>query len=401
MKIKNKERIYRVFMLLFVMALISFVTITLLSYNGSLNLLTLNSKNANNTTRKLDAMLATVAELIEEKYIGEIDEEKLIDGALAGMVSSVGDKYTEYYTKEQLEEFRTETIGNFVGIGIYMQADRETGIISVIEVMKNSPAEAAGVQIDDIILKADGVEYTAEQINELAFNVKGQEGTKVTLTIKRGEEVFDVEVTRGTVHVNYVEGEILKENNIGYIYLSKFDEQSSIDFKNKYEELIANGATSLIIDLRENGGGIVDEALDIADYICEKDDVLIITIDKEDKEEIKKSENDPIINIPVVVIVNENSASASEILVGALKDNKKAEIVGEKTFGKGVIQDLIPLTNGGALRVTSAEYYTPNREKINEIGIEPDYEVKLDEKNPDVDEQLNKAIEILKEKTAN
>ena len=193
------------------------------------------------------------------------------------------------------------------------------------------------------------------------------------------------------------------QNNIGYIEFSSFDEGTANEFKAKFEELSKQGIKSLIIDLRNNGGGIVDEALEIADYILAKDDVILYEVDKNNKEKIEKAKNDPIINMPIVVLTNENTASSSEILAGALKDHNKAKIVGKKTYGKGVIQQLLTLPDGSGLKITAEEYLTPNKTKINKIGIEPDEKVELPDTVKNVltieekdDTQLQKAIEMLK-----
>lgn len=387
---QKRQRIYKTIMLIVVVAIITFVVTTIVNYDGNKKYL-ISSQKDSDISSQIETALATISEIIDEKYIGEVDEEELIEGALKGMVEAVGDDYTEYYTKEELEDFTASTIGSFVGIGIYMQADYENDVIIVQSPMEDSPAEKAGLQAGDQILKVDGVEYKAEDLSEIATKIKGEEGTEVTLTIKREEETFDVTITRASVHVNYVTSELL-EDNIGYIYIQTFDDGCSDDFLNAYNELVNQGAKSLIIDLRYNGGGIVDEALSIADLICDKDDTLLITKDKNENKEITKDKADAVITMPIVLLTNGSSASASEILAAALKDNDKAEIVGEKTYGKGVIQELVYLSNGGAVKITTSEYYTPNEEKINNIGIEPDYSIS------DISEQENKAIEILKEK---
>lgn len=395
---RKRQRIYRTIMLIFVVALITFITTTALIYNGQMKCATVSGSKLNNSTiKKLDTLLETVKELLEEKYVGEVNEEELIDGALKGLVASVGDRYTEYYTKEELEDFTAQTLGNFTGIGVYLTSNFSDDAVEVISPIKGSPAEEAGIKTGDKVLKVDGVEYKAAELTELTNHIKGEEGTEVTLTIKRNEETFDLKVTRRSVHINYVASEMI-ENNIGYISISTFDEECARDFKVEYENILQKGAKSLIIDLRGNGGGLVDEALEIADFVCDKNQITLITVDKDGKEKITKAKKDAIIKMPVVVLTNKGSASASEILVAALKENNKAEIVGDKTYGKGVIQELIYLQNGGALKVTSSEYYTPNKNKINEVGIEPNYEVKYDYTVEDNDEQLDKAIEVLKEK---
>lgn len=390
MENEKRKNIYRSIMLVIVVAIVTFVVTSIIRYDGSRKYL-ITAQGETDIRQQLESAITSISEILEEKYIGEVDKDELIDGALKGMVESIGDVYTTYYTEEELDDFTATTLGNFVGIGVYMQADLENNTITVLSTIPNSPAEAAGLQEGDQIIKVDDVEYEAADLEEVSSKIRGEEGTEVKLTILRNGETLDINVTRGNVHVNYVTSELL-ENNIGYIYIETFDEGCKDDFLNAYNGLVEQGAKSLIIDLRYNGGGLVDEALDIAELICDKDDVLLITADKDGNKEITKSEKDPVITMPVVVITNEASASASEILAAALKDNDKAEIVGERTYGKGVIQELIYLSNGGALKVTSQEYYTPKEEKINEVGIEPDYAV------TGINEQLEKAKEILNEK---
>ena len=390
MENKKWKTIYRTIMLVIVVSIVTFIVTNIISYDGNRKYVITARKDAD-INEQLETALSAISEIIEEKYIGDIDKNKLIDGALKGMVESVGDVYTEYYTKEELEDFSATTLGNFVGIGVYMQADLEQDVVVIQAPIENSPAEKAGLKTGDQIIKVDGKEYKAKDIDEMSDHIKGEEGTEVELTIKRGEETFDIKVKRGAVHINYVVSKTL-EDNIGYIYIETFDEGCKEDFLNAYNKLLTENIKSLIIDLRYNGGGLVDEALDIAELICDKDDIMLITVDKDGKKEVTKSKNAPIINMPVVLLTNGATASASEIVAATLKDNGKAEIVGEKTYGKGVIQELVYLSNGGALKVTTSEYYTPKEEKINEIGIEANYEVK------GIEEQERKAIEILKEK---
>ena len=218
----------------------------------------------------------------------------------------------------------------------------------------------------------------------------------------RNNETITLEIERQQVKINHVESKVLQDH-IGYIVFNSFDEGCSEEFKKQLEILKSKNIDSLIVDIRNNGGGLVDEALNIADYLTEQDKTLLITVDKNGKEQIKKAEQGLVIDVPTVVLTNGNSASASEILAGALKDNERATIVGEKTYGKGVIQELLTLNDGSGLKITTSEYYTPNHNKINKIGILPDVEVKLDESLDNQlvieekdDTQLQKAIEILK-----
>ena len=238
-------------------------------------------------------------------------------------------------------------------------------------------------------------------MSKAADLIKGEEGTTVKLEILRGTETFNFEIKRERIVTNPVTSKVLS-NNIGYIELTSFDEETAKQFKEEFEKINKQNIKSLIIDLRNNGGGIVDQAIEIADYIADKDSTLLITTDKKQKEEITKSKHNPIINMPIVILVNENTASASEILAGALKDLNKATLVGRKTYGKGVIQGVMTLNDGSGLKLTTEEYMTPNREKINKKGIEPNEEVKLPDTVKNVmsvkeeeDTQLKKAIELL------
>lgn len=339
--------------------------------------------------------------IIDKYYLGEVDEEKLEEGAIRGYVEGLDDPYTEYISKEEMKDYLEDTKGNFVGIGIYMVKNTDKNMIQVLSTIKGSPAEEQGLQPGDLIKSVDGIEYTAEDLNTISTKIKGEEGTQVKLEIVRDTEILNYEFTRKKIVVNQVEGKVVNEN-IGYIDISSFDEDTSKQFKEEYEKLQAQNIKGLIIDLRNNGGGIVSEALDIADYIADKDSVLLYEVDKNGKETTKKAKQEPIVNIPVVVLVNKNTASSSEILSGALKDLGKAKIVGTKTYGKGVIQEILTLPDESGLKITTEEYQTPSRNKIHKVGVEPDVVVELPETVKNIlnvkeeeDTQLQKAIELL------
>ena len=403
MEEKRKYNIYKTIMIIVLTAFITFIITALVGYNyitkgdGAKILVRETSSN-----QDLIVQLEKYKSIIDEFYLGEVNEEDLKEGAIKGYIEGLGDPYTEYISKEEMKEYMEDTLGNYVGIGIYMLLDEENGKIKVLAPMKGSPAETVGIKSGDIIETVDGEEYTKDEMSEVANKIKGKEGTTVKIGIKRGEENLEFEVTRQNIKVNPVEGKIL-ENNIGYIQFASFDETTYEDFKAKYEELKNQGITSLIIDLRNNGGGLVDQATDIADLFVEKDTPLLYEVDKDGNEEVIKAENDVTINIPTIILTNENTASASEILAGALKDLGKAKIVGTKTYGKGIIQQIIPLSDGSGIKITTEEYQTPNRNKIHEVGIEPDETVELPETVTNVleiledqDTQLQKAIELLK-----
>lgn len=401
MKEEKKNQIYKIIMIVVVSVFIAFIVTALSFYTYFIKNPIISSKNSTNS-KDITSKLQGYREIIDKYYLGEIDEEKLQEGAIKGYIEGLGDPYTEYITKEDMQDYLDDTMGNFVGIGIYMIKNTEQDKIQVLSTIKNSPAEEIGIKAGDLILTVDGVNYSASDMTTASNNIKGEEGTKVNIEVLRGNQTLKFEITRKKVKVNQVEGKIL-ESNIGYIEFTSFDETTAEDFKNKYEELKSQGITSLIIDLRNNGGGIVDQALDIADYITEKDAVLLYEVNKNGKETVKESKKDPIINLPVIILTNENTASASEILAGALKDLGKAKTVGTTTYGKGVIQQILQLSDGSGLKVTIEEYQTPNRNKIHKIGIEPDEKVELPEDLDNIfdieesrDTQLQKAIEMLK-----
>ena len=339
--------------------------------------------------------------IIDKYFLGEVDENKLEEGAIKGYIEGLNDPYTEYISKEEMKDYLEDTKGNFVGIGIYMAKNTDKNMIQVLGTINGTPAEEQGIQPGDLIKSVDGIEYTADDLNTISEKIKGEEGTIVKLEILRDTEILNFEFTRKKIVVNQVKGSIVNDN-IGYIPIFSFNEDTSKQFKEAFEKLQAQNIKGLIIDLRNNGGGIVSEALNIADYIADKDSVLLYEVDKNGKEEIKKAKQDPIINMPIVVLVNKNTASSSEILSGALKDLGKAKIVGTKTYGKGVIQEILTLPDGSGLKITTEEYQTPNRNKIHKIGVEPDIVVELPETvtnifsvDPAADTQAQKAIELL------
>lgn len=406
MEENRKQRIYKAIMLVILTAVVTFIITTIIMYQiFSTKQLVGNLKVTDTSTSNTSALAATLKNfrtLLDKKYLGEIDEQKLTEGAIKGYIEGLDDPYSEYFTKEEMKDFEETTMGNYVGIGIYMVKNTKDNTIVVLAPVQGGPAEKAGLKTGDVITKVDGKDYDGDSMSEASNKIKGEEGTKVKLEIQRDGKIMEFEIERQNVKLNHVESKKL-EANIGYLKLSTFDEGCGQEFKTKFEELKKQGITSLIIDLRNNGGGIVEEALEIADLMVDKDQTLLITTDKNGKEEVKKSKADKTINMPIILLTNENSASASEILAGALKDLNAAKIVGTKTYGKGVIQELLTLSDGSGLKITTNEYYTPNHNKINKVGISPDVEVKLPEEEQDKvtveeskDTQLQKAIEILK-----
>ncbi len=336
--------------------------------------------------------LKNFRKLIDQVYIGEIDEEKMLDETIKGYINGLDDEYSEYMTTDEWDDFQSQALGNYVGIGIYMATDKNNNVV-VLSPIEGSPAEKAGIEQGDIIALVNEENVLGTSSDKVASLIKGEEGTEVKIKILRDNEYLDFNLKREAIKIYHVEEKML-ENNIGYISLLTFDEGCAEEFKTAIDSLKNQGAKKLIVDLRNNTGGLVDEALVIADYFIPKGENLLITVDANGNKEYSKAENDPIIDCEIIVLSNEYSASASEILLGALKDSGKAKSVGTKTFGKGVIQSVYLLEDNSALKLTVNEYFTPNETKINKVGIEPDYEVELDEESEE-DSQLNKAIELL------
>ena len=407
---KNKtQKIYKIIMLVILTAFITFIITSLAMYtyftnNTGYALINNATSNTDLSTDGVPSYLKKIRSAIDKYFLWKenIDETKLEDGAIKGYVEGLEDEYTEYIPASEMKEYTENINGSFVGIGIYMIEDEESNRVLVYYPIPGSPAEEAGIQAGDLIISVDGKEYTAEDFDTISNYIKGEEGTKVKIEIDRNGTRKTFEITRKKINTNPISSKLLNKT-IGYIKLPSFDENTSLDFKEKTDALVKDGAKSLIIDLRNNGGGIVDEATKIADYILEKDEKILITVDNTDNKQITYSTQDPIFHLPIVVLVNENTASASEILAAALQENGKAKIVGTKTYGKGVIQTLFTLTDGSGLKITTAEYYSPKENTIHEKGVKPDEEVKLPDSvtnmyvlTEDQDNQLKKAIDLLK-----
>ena len=268
--------------------------------------------------------------------------------------------------------------------------------------MKGSPAQEVGIMPGDIITKIDGIEYTGERLTEASNVLKKEEGTTVKVEILRNEETIEFDIERKVIKINHIEAEIINDN-IGYLEISSFDDECYEEFEKNLKELKEKNIKGLIIDLRNNGGGIVKEATDIADLCVEKGKKLLITKSKNGYEEITKSEKDKIIDVPVIILVNEGTASSSEILAAAIRENvENAKIIGKTTYGKGVIQTIFTLTDGSGLKLTTNEYFTPNHNIINKVGIKPDIDIDFPQGEniytikQEKDTQLQKAIELLK-----
>lgn len=403
MEYDKKQRIYKTVMLIILVAIITFIATTIFIYNYLGNNKDTKYVMLPTIDKGVTSEISKVKAIIDKYYMGDIDEQELLDSALVGYVEGLNDEYSEYIPKSEMESFEAETTGNYNGIGIYYGKTTDNKIV-IVSPIKDSPAAKAGLLPGDEILKVDDYEVTSEStLTDLSNIIKGEVGKSVKLKIQRGDQILEFDVPRENIKLHQINTEVL-ENQIGYMDIYSFDEGTSDQFKDKYNELKEQGIKGLIIDLRNNPGGIVKEATGIADAMLEKGKTILITKDKDGKEEITKSEEDPIVvDVPIILLTNNNSASAAEILAGALKDNGVAKIIGEKTYGKGVIQNVFTLSSGAGLKITTNEYFTPNNNKINKIGIEPDIEVSLPEDIEDElnipfeqDTQLKRAIEELK-----
>lgn len=342
-------------------------------------------------------------EVIKKKYIGDVDEEKLKSGAVKGLMASLDDPYSTYFTEKEYEEFYTLS-GNYYGIGVQINGNDE-GKIRIINVYDKSPAKSAGLKKEDLIIKVNDKDVDWANSSKAISMMKGEKGKKVKLTIQREESIFDVNLTTDDVEKNPVKYELV-DSDIGYISLEEFDGNSNKYFTNAVDELKGKGAKGFIVDLRGNPGGYLDQVVEIASQFTEKGKLLVYTVDKENKKEEYKSTGGKLIGVPMVLLVDGNSASASEVFTGVVKDYNLGTIVGVKTYGKGVCQNTYPIKDGkeGAIKVTTAQYYTPAGNNIHKIGIEPDIIVEYpkellnEEYDRNKDPQFNKAIEEIRNK---
>ena len=335
-----------------------------------------------------NGQLAQVETILENNYYKDVDKNALIEGAMHGMAASL-DPWTTYMDPNEYSTFNTMMSGSYAGVGLVVSMDTSDNSIVIISTFPDSPAANANLATGDKILKVDGEVVTGDQLDYAVSKMKGEPGTGVTLTVlkKDAADTVDIPITRANITMTSVTGE-MKSNGIGYIDISSFDAPTAQEFQDELNTLQSQGMKSLIIDLRDNPGGYVDAAQQIADQFL--DSGIIYSISGKHVQSQTFSATSGSLNIPIVILVNENSASAAELLTGALKDNGKATVVGEKTYGKGVMQQLMPLPNGGAIKVTIAQYFTPDGVCIDGIGITPDYIV------DGADAQLAKAIDLLK-----
>ena len=328
----------------------------------------------------------------------EVTDEQQREGMYRGLLDSFGDVYTCYFTPEEYKSLIEQTEGVFYGIGAYVSKDVESGSCVISGIIKDSPAASSDLMEGDIIYKVNGEEMTGLELEEVVSRIKGEEGTEVTITIIRNGEEKDLTITRARVNSPTVDSEML-DDGIGYLQITEFDDVTTDQFKENMESLKSQGMKGLIIDLRGNPGGNVTTVCEIAEQLLPEGLIFYMKDKNGKKTEYTCKGAD--FDLPLVVLVNEYSASASEILSGAVKDAGIGTLVGKKTYGKGVVQNILPLDDGSAIKVTVANYYTRGGNDINLKGIEPDVEVELDSEKyleDKTDTQREKAIEVMKEK---
>lgn len=357
-------------------------------------------RNSKLDYKKIEEKTSVLQNIIDRYFLFDEDMTKVEDGIYAGMMNGLGDPYTVYYTKEEYKALNEDTEGKYSGIGAVVSQNPNTKIITIVKIFENSPANDAGLQVGDIIHKIDGEEVAGTDMDILVkTKIRGEEGTSFKMTVLRGDERKEVELDliRRSIEVETVAGKML-DNNIGYIAVSQFDAVTSEQFKSNIESLQSQGMTKLIVDLRGNPGGLLDQVVDMLDYIL-PDGLVLYTEDKYGEREEYYSDGSHELKIPMVVLVNENSASASEVFTATFRDFEWGTVVGKTTFGKGIVQNVLPLGDGTAVKITTQHYYPPSGYDLHKVGIKPDLEVDLNEGakiGTDSDNQLSAAIDILK-----
>ena len=345
--------------------------------------------------------------LVDQSYLFEdqIDPEEAKNGMYRGLVDGLNDKYSVYYSPEDLESFMENTNGSYCGIGALVSQDPETGIISIVRVFSGSPAEEAGMLGGDVIFKVDDNEVTGMDLNLMVNNyIRGLENTQVVVTVYREneKEYKDLTITRRVIDVETVTHKML-DDHIGLVTVMQFDLVTDKQFKEAVDDLQKEGMEKLIVDLRDNPGGEVNTVVSMVDYLLEDKGTIMSIADKKGRKDVYSTEDGHSVQIPTAVLVNGNSASASEIFTGALQDYGAATVIGTQTFGKGIMQTLFTLDNGGGVKLTTDHYYTPGGNDLHGTGVTPDIVVELDEEvsglsviPEEKDNQLKAAVDFLK-----
>lgn len=358
------------------------------------------SLDMNTVTSKLNVIL----DLINEVYLFDTDPGVEEAGIYKGLMYSLGDLYADYYTPEEMTAMMEETNGEYCGIGAMISQDRRTGVATVIKVYKDSPAEEGGLLPGDILYRVDGLDVSSMDLDTIVSqHVRGEENTPVTLTVYRDGAEVELTMKRRKLEMQTVEHEMLSDGKTGYLLVTEFDTVTAEQFKKAMDSLVAEGMEQLVLDLRNNPGGELNAAVSMIDYLLPDGKTIVSIADKNGEGETYSAKDGHQVNIPMVILVNGNSASASEVFTGAMKDNHMASIVGTTTYGKGIVQSLYTLQDGSGVKLTTEHYYTPDKTDIHGAGIEPDVSVELNEDlltmieiPKDQDNQLQTALSVLK-----
>ena len=360
--------------------------------------LTLSNTLTETNLSKLNYLYA----LINKYYYEDVNVDDLMDGVFAGVINGLNDKYSTYYTAKEYQSIQAKNTGSYGGIGALFGMSTDTGYPTVLFVYDDTPAKDAGLQADDYVISVGDEDISGMELDEVVSLIRGKEGTDVTLTYVRGGQAYTVTMTRKELELTTVSGQML-DDGIGYIQITSFSSNTGEQFKQYADEFLDEGMTSLIVDLRNNGGGVIDGAADVLDYLLPEGTVVYTMEESDNKRTDYTSDEENQLDIPLVVLINGNSASASEIFAAAIRDFDWGTLVGTTTYGKGVYQTSMQLSDGSAVKLTSGKFYSPKGYNFNGVGIDPDVEIEyknLDgddaDYSLDVDNQVQKAIEILK-----
>lgn len=387
-------------------AIVLFSLFILASLSGNLN----GILNPNNSEfEKIygagsSSKLELIQDYIDTFSFEDVKKEDILNGMLSGMISALDDPYSVYYTAKEYSSLMESTSGSYYGIGVSVLQNAETGVITVIKVFSTSPAKEAGMQDGDIIYAVEGEEVTGKDLSTVVSEIRGKKDTNVNITVLRNGEYIDLSVARREVEMDTIEYKMLGDG-VGYLYIGEFDGVTTDQAKNAIKDMQSQGMTSIVVDLRDNPGGRLDVVIDILNIFLPKDKLLLYTETKLGEKKEYFSKSDAILSdMPMTILINKNSASASEVFTGTLKCYDRAKIVGVTSFGKGIVQSIFSMKDGTALKLTSAKYYLPNGENIHKVGIKPDYVVELPDGvkscwdlSDEEDNQLQKAISLLKE----
>lgn len=343
--------------------------------------------------QKLEKVLK-IKDTVQRDFYQPVDEKKIIEAMNKGTFEGLEDPYSNYYDKEEFKQLMETTSGAYVGVGIIVSPG-EDGLITVVAPIEDTPAEKAGVKPGDKILKVNDESFSAKEMNEAISKIKGTPGEKVKIGLARGSQTLDVEIVREEIQLKSVKSEM--KEDIAYIRISNFDQKTGEEFEEHLSKVKANNPKGLILDLRDNPGGLLDQVKEVADNIL-GEATIVYTMDRTGSKRYLKSDAQGKLEIPLVVLVNGNSASASEILAGAVRDNEAGTLVGTTTFGKGLVQSVVELDDQTGYTLTTAQYFTPSGEYIHKKGITPDVVIEYSEEDGSDDIQLEKAMEIIREK---